>query len=115
MYPCQITKGNQVTKRMIIVYDDLIGHVMPDGLVEHYVDEVITQFKREDIEQLLIFGNQIPIDYFRLAVKKGKINCNDIVFRFRQDGEDIRINENGRLQRWPGGFCDYIETILSQL
>lgn len=93
-------------------YDPLEGFTVPDGKVEGMIDEVIGEYQSGE-DQELTFGNEIPIDYIRLAIKQGKINWEDVTFHF--NNIVLPVNKDGRLAKWPHGFCDYIETVLSQL
>ncbi len=63
------------------------------------------------------------INGIRLAVKNGFIPANQVYINFFKPPIDdnfatvipIRIQENGRLDRWPEGFFDQIENDLSKL
>lgn len=63
------------------------------------------------------------INGIRLAVKHGFIPANQVYINFFKPPIDdnfatvipIRIQENGRLDRWPEGFFDQIENDLSKL
>jgi len=98
--------------KVIIHYDPLNGLTFPDSRNEHLVDEIVNKYQQgQDVE--VVFGNEIPIYYVRLAVKKGNLNWEDVTFHY---GDIVLpVNKDGRLPRWPKGFCDYIETVLSQL
>ena len=92
-----------------IRYDPDNGLVFPDNKVESFVNN----FNILGRDIYVCVGSALIIDYFRLAVKKGKISCNDIVFLFND--EVLPINKDGRLPRWPIGFCDHLMDVLSEL
>lgn len=102
--------------KIIVIYDPLNGYTVPDGQVANVYNSYIQNIKIVDDQPIMLtVGHSLPIDYFRLAIKNGQINCEDIVFRFMATGEDIPVNKDGRLKTWPEGFCDYTENILCQL
>ena len=63
-----------------IEYDPKVGLVLPDGLIEEYVAKLISRIKNNEPIYLIV-GGELIIDYLRVAVKQGKIDCNDIIFK----------------------------------
>ena len=95
-----------------IEYDPEIGLVLPDGLIEEYVNRIVRRIQNNEPMYITV-GGELIIDYLRLAVKQGKIDCNDIIFKYKD--EFIACNSDGRLSRWPNGFCGYLTDVLRQL
>jgi hypothetical protein len=50
------------------------------------------------------FSTEVMFHALRLEVAKGTISPDDILFR--DDGQDIHINEYGAIQDWPRGFLE---------
>ena len=91
-----------------IIYDPVYGQAIADAKIESFVQE----FLNSDYDQLIV-GNENIIDQFRLEVKKGNYDYQKIVFVF--NGATISMDKNGRILKWPVGFCDYQDKRLCEL
>lgn len=115
--------------RLFVEFDAYNGLAVPDGKVGEYVSKtlktVTNEFAQEDLYPDEIIdpikvrvGTNLMIDYFRLAVVSGSIKPEHIKILFTGGtGEKITmdVDENGRLSRWPDGFCDHTCDVLSKL
>lgn len=82
--------------KIVIHYDPFDGYVVPDGRTEKLIDDLVEKYNSgQDME--VVFGNELPIYYIRLAVLKGKLDCNDVVFQYNDSL--ISIHKDGRLPR----------------
>lgn len=100
--------------KLIIEYDPINGHVLPDGKIEQYVNNIVSYVAPDNtslIENLI--GSVVMLDAFRVAVKENKINHKEIVIRFK--GLDYKLDKNGSLKYWPEGLADTYDKILDRL
>jgi hypothetical protein len=53
----------------------------------------------------------------RVLIKEGVIPYTEVQFRFGVESlvESIQCNKDGRLERYPAGFCDTAEQLLYRL
>lgn len=91
---------------------------VPDSEIEPWVKESIKQYhewKTHPInsEFVLRIAQEMLITMFRVAVKEGLISSSEIEIRF--NGEVLVINQFGRIENWPRGFCDYNDDFLNRL
>jgi hypothetical protein len=102
---------------LVIRYDSVYGHTVPDGLVEEYVNGACAvQTSQEDI--ILTIGSSVLLDAFRLSVKEGRLFHTNVSFEFQHSQQitlTIQHNTRGDLQEWPKGFCDTYDKILERL
>ena len=96
-----------------LTYDAEKGIAIPDGAFEVFVDNLAKNGGE------LVFSTGAWFDLFRLYVKNGLINYQDVeVLYFKKETStwwQISINQNGTCDFWPNGFCDKTEKILAQL
>lgn len=90
-----------------VTYQKLGGITCADGEVEGVAAAIIATGRDVTVSSFLLI-NQI-----RILVKRGKWNCDNIIFLY--ENYKIRINEDGRLSHWPEGFCDIYDHILNEL
>lgn len=86
----------------------------PTNTTEVYNDSLIKKICASRLGIYLICKNNIPVNFtfanelaiiiFRRYVKEGRINYNDILFKYR--GVKIRCDNKGRFMgEIPNGFC----------
>lgn len=100
---------------------DIHGQVtafVPDSEIESWVKESIKQYQEWDkyptnSEFVLRIAQEMLITMFRVAVKEGMISSDKIELRF--NGQTLRIDQFGRIEDWPKGFCDYNDDFLNRL
>lgn len=95
--------------RILFIYDPIHGTPVADGLAQDYVSDIINN----PSEHLIYTATSLVVDYFRLAVCQKKINPNELAIKFNE--YDIFVNEKGRFNQVPAGFCDYQEEVLMQI
>lgn len=100
---------------LIIEYDSVNGEVVSDGKVREWADRLVKVYKdRKSARNLtVIVGSVLMVDMTRLLVMKGKLNHEEIVYRFRD--LDQSPDKYGTLRTWPKGFCDLHNDILTDL
>lgn len=90
--------------KLIVEYDKDEGYVFPDGKAEHWVDEIIKVFFKQNRDQKIPVASDLLIHFFRLRLGQGVLKVDQIEFVF--DGKTLEHNEYGRITYWPKGFCD---------
>lgn len=93
---------------LTVVYDPINGTAVTDGNAEAFAANVL----KAGLEQVTV-GNAIMIDMFRVLVVRGAIKHTDLKFKYGDVVLDVQ--ENGRLNVWPQGFCDTPEDLLLEL
>lgn len=98
--------------------EDMTVLLVMDGQVEHFVEEMIEYYKRgapdgSNANMILPVGQELVITAFRVAVKNKQLVPGDICVIFK--GHFLPIDENGRFNHWPDGFCDVFDKLLDQL
>lgn len=83
------------------------GESISDFEIENYVNDKIKN------KQDILTSTGLVIDYIRVLVKEGSLTCSSVEIYFEKD--KLKIDENGRLDRWPKGFCDKFEELTSRL
>lgn len=95
---------------IILKYDPYVGNTMPEGRVSQYVKETLEEYHNDDNninnQYTITFGQSLILQYFRIAVKEGRLDSGDIIITMK-DGVHIPINHDGSISYWPDGFCDY--------
>jgi hypothetical protein len=104
--------------KLTIIYDPDRGYLFADGKAEEWVDETIDMFNRagersDDPEWRIKVCSALLVDYFRLRLAQKKIKADQIAFEFKD--QTLIHNKYGRLEKWPKGFCDYTDDILTEL
>lgn len=91
---------------------------VPDSEIEHWVKETIKQYNEwkkgpSNTPFMLRVAQEMIITMFRVAVKEGLISSSEIELQF--NGDVLRIDQFGRIENWPKGFCDYNYDFLTRL
>ena len=87
------------------------GKKVSDFEYEEWVEQVLAKNPDEDFAFKV--STATPIDAIRVAIKKGKIDCKKVQFRF--EGWDIAVDKHGHLEYWPEKFCECQINLLSEL
>jgi len=95
-----------------IEFDAINGQPIADGLVEEFVINTLSQHNTDKNIQISV-SNALVIDQFRVFVKNKYISNEMIQFLFQ--GQIINPTSNGRIEKWPKGFCDHQMYLLSKL
>jgi hypothetical protein len=115
--------------RLFVEFDGYDGIAVPDGKASEYVANVLRtvtkEFAQEDLYPDEIIdpvkvrvGTSLMIDFFRLAVVSGSLKPEHIKFVFKDHKDSknlLEVDENGRLSRYPEGFCDHTTEVLAKL
>lgn len=105
-------KKVKVIDMLRVTWDDDYAIPHRDVEVTETVQRAIDGHLNQDIGAYNMYVNQMTmILAFQLAVKQKKINCKDIFFVY--NGEEIKIDQNGNLDKWP--FPDVITDMLLEL
>ena len=98
-----------------ITYDVMNGKPVADGKA-FILALMLAKLGSTDIEEAT--SSSLLVDELRLLIKTGKIDYRAIVFKYTDidDNEHIiRSDADGRLNKWPKGFCDRRDEILEEL
>ena len=101
------TIRKEIRMNLSITYDAIAGDPMPDGKAIPYLLEL----QKYDRDFELCTSSEILIDAARLLFIQGEISKPRLFFQ----GSEIELNDDGRLSRWPLGFCDEHTKILSEI
>lgn len=100
-----------------LIYDDMYGYAMPEARLEGWVNGLIKAHKGNNAppnsrDTIIRYGQELILDYFRLAIAEGRLDHNDIQIKYQD--EIILINEDGRIDKWPmpSYGLDAIEKLL---
>lgn len=93
---------------MIITFDpNNTDNLVPDGQVEAKAQEIADAKKDVTISQAIL------VDAIRVLVNQGKLDADDFLFRYKDI--DLIVNDYGRIDEWPKGFCDLPTDLLTKL
>ena len=92
-------------------YDALNGMVLPEGMVKPFVTEFIRLNKGQDIK--LIFGQELILQEFRLALANGILSINS--FRLMFDNQEVAFTYDFKIEHWPKGLCDYSDNCIRDI
>lgn len=101
---------------LIVNYDPDNHFVVEDGKIEKCVNELLEMYFKTAIgvyETKITVGSELIVQYFRVAVREGKISHEDIKFEYK--GQRIDVDKFGNLREWPKGFCDIVDDYLNRL
>ena len=90
------------------------GEAVSDFELEEWFEE--TKRLRErwgDDDLLRQVSTTLPITRVRVAINEGDLSHEHGRFVFR--GEELAPTANGRLHRWPEGFCDAEQKLLFRI
>jgi hypothetical protein len=91
-------------EKIVITYEK-DGLFVPDHKVEETAIKIINDGKDVSVSQSLL------VDYIRVVVKERKMD--NVVFKFEDN--ILYCDENGFIDYWPIGFCDYQTNALDKL
>jgi len=104
-----------------IIYDPINDIVVSDGKIDEFVDNLIFKHNPEsekyvgDVNWLYyenpIIGSELIILALRARVKKGEIEPFSINFK----NEWMKVDNDGRIDYWPDGFCKYFDNYLLEI
>lgn len=97
-----------------ITYDPIVGVVMPDALVNRWIDGLCTL--TEDVS--VCIGSELILHELRARHAEGRLTLDSTIEYVFPDGLErdyVTLNEYGRIDRWPPGFADYSEKALERL
>jgi len=97
---------------MIVVKYTEGAEAISDFAIEAWLKNAIECAKLPGL-YLFPVSNEPPILAVRVAVAKGQLSTDEVTLRFK--GEDLPMNKDGRLDRWPEGFCDTSDKLLMEL
>jgi hypothetical protein len=91
-------------------YDSMAGLALPEGKICDFVDQFIADNAGKDVK--LVYGQELILHYFRLAVVNGKLDHNDIVVQYLD--KILTVNSYANLSSWPmpDYFCDVLNQLL---
>ncbi|OME54116.1 hypothetical protein BSK59_16175 [Paenibacillus odorifer] len=64
-------------------------------------------------DAIYVVSSEIFIDAMKLMIVEGLISHEDIVFVY--NNEKLKVNYLGEIERYPSGFCDAGQKILSNV
>ena len=92
------------------------GRVVSDFEVKNEIRRlkmVIDKAHLSDTPYVRDYANELMIHALRAEIHDGTIDHNDIIFKY---GDlEQKADKNGRLERWPIGFCDAYEQVFSRM
>ncbi len=92
---------------LTVVYEPVSGDVVPDAMINTYVENMITH------RGVYTVGSSIIVDAVRRAIALDKIDHRDVAFSF--EGRLLSVNAFGRIPEWPVGFADIRDGITSDI
>ena len=92
-------------------YDALNGMAIPEGMIKQFVTEYIRLNKTKDCT--LIFGQELILQEFRLALITGELPIN--AFRLMFDGREVKFTYDFKIDQWPKGLCDYSDQCIRDI
>ena len=102
-----------------VKYDPETGYVCGDAYVNAFVVNVVNKNNADkSLAHKITVGSVLIVDEFRLQVKLGNLDKNDILFVYDSDDgtvNHIPVDKNGSIQHYPKGFCDYYDILAMKL
>ena len=95
-----------------VVYDPVDGKAVAEWKVAEFVSDVVELYKRSGKVTIFVGLSQL-VDEFRIRVIRREIEHEQLLFMF--NGQYIKVDPTGMLERWPTGFCDFIDGQLTVL
>lgn len=91
-------------RSLTIRFDANEGVATPDGKAMDVADALIAG----TLPTPYVTSSNLVVDALRLRRKEGAVDAVTFLY-----GDDVLVTDsNGRLDRWPKGFCDHTEKIL---
>lgn len=99
---------------LIINYDPEFGYTVPDDRILQEVEDTIRGYEnlKGEYNRIVTYGNELVLSAFRLAVKKKRINPEELSFVIQ--GTTYYCDDDGRYRGYIPGLC-MIDHILSGL
>jgi hypothetical protein len=98
-------------KRLTVPNDNLLEKVC-DGGAEKYVKDIVKR-AAGGMYTVLLTSQELIIDYVRVCIMEKIISPKDVEFLYND--KVIIPDENGMLDHWPEGFCDYRDKLLNKM
>ena len=102
-------------KQLYVTYNPYATnvHLLNDAGVEAYVSDLVGLFNENDSDMYLTFAQDIALLVIRVMMKEGTIDHKHVKLIY--DGENVPIDKDGRINKWPRGMGDYELNLLSRL
>lgn len=100
---------------LIVVYSDK-GEAIPDPKAAEWTDSIIDKIDNalDNVTDITIaVGTMVMIDSIRLAILQERLDYQKVYFQFKE--EKWQANKHAKLEKWPVGFCDTHDIILTHL
>ncbi len=105
----------------LVVIENPEAHLHPSA--QSKLGQFLTIIANSGVQIIIETHSDHIINGVRIAVKKGLISNESIIFNSFSKGtslgensvEEIHIDENGKLNRWPDGFFDQYENDMMEL
>jgi hypothetical protein len=92
-----------------IIYDPQLGQVWPDCAIQDAVDK----WFRDPKKPMIQVSNELFCHYARAFICQH--HQEGFKLEFHYNGETLTVNDAGRLDKWPPGFCDHFDRYLDIL
>jgi hypothetical protein len=91
-------------------YDSMEGLALPEGKIKEFVTEYIAAHRDKDVT--LAYGQELILNYFRLAIVNNKLDHNNIVVKYQDT--IIPIDKYGTLKKWlmPSVTDDVLQGLI---
>jgi hypothetical protein len=99
--------------KITVTYSAENAICIPDLKVDEWVDKLVETYENQTEDYSVVVGTEIMIYGIRVAIMEGRINHKDIVFSF--EDEELVVDKDGRLPKWPVGFADRTEVYACKL
>jgi len=89
------------------------GEYLPDHEVQGWYDDLTQNIKNGVVNGHIRLSSELMVEMTRLLVVRGILKRDEIIYRYK--GEDLLISKNGRIHKWPKGFCDNRDNIMEEI
>lgn len=97
-----------------VAYDPVNGLVWPDAEIASVVSTFINEHKESpSVQFTIVVGSEMVIHEFRCNVATKVITPDEIEIQF--NGNKLSMDQRGRIDHWPTGFCDVYNRQLGTL
>lgn len=98
--------------RIRVHFDPQDGMTIAEGRAADYIADVVKKAAAGDVAEYR-FGQSLLISLLRLAVNRGELNHQDVMFYFEE--RELPVNAYGVINDWPAGFCDTEDRVIEEL
>lgn len=104
---------------LIVEYIETNGLICPDAEAIITAQSIWDSHLSEDFpvnnkgEKFISVSSEILVHAFRILVLRKIITVNEIMFKYKNT--IILVDKDGRLNKWPKGFCDTVDNFLMEL